>query len=109
MMASDDFDEEEEELSLPMSMNSNMNFNSSTSSSIPDPLLSLSLAPSTTTATPSIPTGTTQHRQGQNQIHSAASKNVPAFLNKLYNMVSDPMSSEFIRWSDDGQAFIGKY
>ncbi|KAI9358589.1 hypothetical protein DFJ73DRAFT_616553, partial [Zopfochytrium polystomum] len=30
---------------------------------------------------------------------------VPAFLNKLYNMVNDE-SSNLIRWSDDGQAFI---
>ncbi|RKP08046.1 hypothetical protein THASP1DRAFT_5540, partial [Thamnocephalis sphaerospora] len=30
---------------------------------------------------------------------------VPAFLNKLYNMVSDP-SSDLIRWSDSGTSFI---
>ncbi|KAJ3416011.1 stress-responsive transcription factor hsf1 [Chytridiales sp. JEL 0842] len=39
-------------------------------------------------------------------ISSAAAKNIPAFLNKLYNMVSDPSSSDLIHWSDDGQAFI---
>ncbi|KAJ3013936.1 UNVERIFIED_CONTAM: stress-responsive transcription factor hsf1 [Siphonaria sp. JEL0065] len=41
----------------------------------------------------------------RNQITSSAAKNVPAFLNKLYNMVSDP-SSDLIHWSEDGQAFI---
>ncbi|KAI9033673.1 hypothetical protein CLU79DRAFT_724852 [Phycomyces nitens] len=33
-------------------------------------------------------------------------RNVPAFLNKLYNMVNDPGSDELIRWADDGQSFI---
>ncbi|KAI8619645.1 hypothetical protein BC830DRAFT_728719 [Chytriomyces sp. MP71] len=40
-----------------------------------------------------------------NQITSSAAKSVPAFLNKLYNMVSDP-SSDLIHWTDDGQAFV---
>ncbi|RKP21794.1 hypothetical protein ROZALSC1DRAFT_26818 [Rozella allomycis CSF55] len=33
-------------------------------------------------------------------------KTVPAFLNKLYNMVSDSSSSHLIRWSDSGNSFI---
>ncbi|KAJ3238927.1 stress-responsive transcription factor hsf1 [Chytriomyces hyalinus] len=41
----------------------------------------------------------------RNQIASSAAKTVPAFLNKLYNMVSDP-SSNLIHWTDDGHAFI---
>ncbi|KAF8599559.1 hypothetical protein BDV93DRAFT_449058, partial [Ceratobasidium sp. AG-I] len=30
---------------------------------------------------------------------------VPAFLNKLYNMVSNPESDELVRWSDEGDSF----
>ncbi|KAJ3405483.1 hypothetical protein CcCBS67573_g05455 [Chytriomyces confervae] len=41
----------------------------------------------------------------RNQIASSAAKTVPAFLNKLYNMVSDP-TSNLIHWTDDGHAFI---
>ncbi|KAI8855317.1 hypothetical protein BC829DRAFT_378580, partial [Chytridium lagenaria] len=37
---------------------------------------------------------------------SVTGKNVPAFLNKLYNMVSDPSTDELIHWSDDGTGFI---
>ncbi len=33
-------------------------------------------------------------------------KAVPAFLNKLYNMVSDPTSNSLIHWSDDGRSFF---
>ncbi|KAJ2963966.1 hypothetical protein NQZ79_g1045 [Umbelopsis isabellina] len=33
-------------------------------------------------------------------------RNVPAFLNKLYNMVQDPASNDLIRWSEDGKSFI---
>ncbi|KAJ3107379.1 stress-responsive transcription factor hsf1 [Phlyctochytrium planicorne] len=37
---------------------------------------------------------------------SLSTKNVPAFLTKLYSMVSDVSSDELIHWSDDGSAFI---
>ncbi|KAI9321622.1 hypothetical protein BX666DRAFT_1904019 [Dichotomocladium elegans] len=40
------------------------------------------------------------------QIQRAKMQNVPAFLNKLYNMVDDPTSDELIRWADDGLSFI---
>ncbi|CAE6503639.1 unnamed protein product [Rhizoctonia solani] len=30
---------------------------------------------------------------------------VPAFLNKLYNMVSNPETDELVRWSDEGDSF----
>ncbi|BGP42876.1 Heat shock transcription factor [Rhodotorula kratochvilovae] len=33
-------------------------------------------------------------------------KNVPAFLTKLFTMVSDPDTDELIRWSDDGDSFF---
>jgi len=39
-------------------------------------------------------------------IASSASKNVPAFLNKLYNMVNDPSTDNLIHWSEDGSTFI---
>ncbi|KAI8367824.1 hypothetical protein EDC96DRAFT_506187 [Choanephora cucurbitarum] len=35
-----------------------------------------------------------------------AQRSVPAFLNKLYNMVEDPSTSDLIRWSKDGTSFI---
>ncbi|TPX53414.1 hypothetical protein SeMB42_g00807 [Synchytrium endobioticum] len=37
---------------------------------------------------------------------SSATKNVPAFLNKLYNMVCDATTDDLIHWSDDGTSFI---
>ncbi|KAI7872106.1 HSF-type DNA-binding-domain-containing protein [Spinellus fusiger] len=40
------------------------------------------------------------------QIQKAKMQNVPAFLNKLYNMVEDPASDELIRWAADGSSFI---
>ncbi|GAA5836935.1 hypothetical protein JCM9279_007706 [Rhodotorula babjevae] len=33
-------------------------------------------------------------------------KNVPAFLTKLFTMVSDPGTDDLIRWSDDGESFF---
>lgn len=36
-------------------------------------------------------------------------KSVPAFLNKLYNMVSDASTGEMIKWAVDGLSFVGKY
>ncbi|KAG4304241.1 hypothetical protein PORY_002422 [Pneumocystis oryctolagi] len=33
-------------------------------------------------------------------------KNVPAFLNKLYNMVSDSASDALIKWSASGESFL---
>ncbi|KAF7727864.1 stress-responsive transcription factor hsf1 [Apophysomyces ossiformis] len=41
-----------------------------------------------------------------NQIQRAKLQNVPAFLNKLYNMVVDPTTDDLIRWSEDGSSFI---
>ncbi|KZO99432.1 hypothetical protein CALVIDRAFT_477256, partial [Calocera viscosa TUFC12733] len=35
-----------------------------------------------------------------------AKQNVPAFLNKLATMVSDPDTDDLIRWSDDGESFF---
>lgn len=33
-------------------------------------------------------------------------KTKPAFVVKIWNMVNDPANHEYIRWTDDGQAFI---
>ncbi|CAG8549340.1 43094_t:CDS:2 [Gigaspora margarita] len=35
-------------------------------------------------------------------------RSVPAFLNKLYNMVNDPQSNELITWSENGNSFLVK-
>ncbi|KAI8355178.1 hypothetical protein BD560DRAFT_449574 [Blakeslea trispora] len=35
-----------------------------------------------------------------------AQRSVPAFLNKLYNMVEDSTTNDLIRWSKDGTSFI---
>ncbi|KZS99103.1 hypothetical protein SISNIDRAFT_11776 [Sistotremastrum niveocremeum HHB9708] len=35
-----------------------------------------------------------------------ASKSIPAFLNKLYNMVDDPSTDSLIKWSDNGDSFL---
>ncbi|CAO3641627.1 unnamed protein product [Mucor hiemalis] len=40
------------------------------------------------------------------QIQRNKLQNVPAFLNKLYNMVDDRTTDELIRWSEDGLSFI---
>ncbi|KAI9002699.1 hypothetical protein BC832DRAFT_540785 [Gaertneriomyces semiglobifer] len=37
---------------------------------------------------------------------STAVRNVPAFLNKLYNMVNDPSTDDLIHWGPDGSTFI---
>ncbi|KAG0348217.1 stress-responsive transcription factor hsf1 [Podila humilis] len=37
---------------------------------------------------------------------STARSNVAAFLTKLYNMVGDEGSNNYIRWSDDGHSFL---
>ena len=34
---------------------------------------------------------------------------VPAFLQKLYEMVNDPRNADLIRWSDAGDSFFGQY
>ncbi|KZT44008.1 hypothetical protein SISSUDRAFT_977192 [Sistotremastrum suecicum HHB10207 ss-3] len=34
------------------------------------------------------------------------SKSIPAFLNKLYNMVDDPSTDSLIKWSDNGDSFL---
>ncbi|KAL1916431.1 uncharacterized protein VTP21DRAFT_5622 [Calcarisporiella thermophila] len=33
-------------------------------------------------------------------------RSVPAFLNKLYNMVNDPTTDPLIHWADDGASFL---
>ncbi|BGP27101.1 Heat shock transcription factor [Rhodotorula toruloides] len=38
--------------------------------------------------------------------NKATQRAVPAFLNKLYSMVSDPETDDLIRWSDDGDSFF---
>ncbi|KAI9252361.1 hypothetical protein BDA99DRAFT_574895 [Phascolomyces articulosus] len=72
----------------------------------------------TTTATPVVTTATTNNAQNNtgaslskavvnpNQIQRAKMQNVPAFLNKLYNMVDDPTTDDLIRWAEDGMSFI---
>jgi heat shock transcription factor len=35
-----------------------------------------------------------------------ANRNIPAFLNKLYAMVNDPQTDEFIHWNQDGTSFL---
>jgi hypothetical protein len=32
-------------------------------------------------------------------------KNIPAFLNKLYSMVNDPLTDALIRWTPTGLSF----
>ncbi|ORY96636.1 hypothetical protein BCR43DRAFT_492014 [Syncephalastrum racemosum] len=54
------------------------------------------------TSTPS----TTTAMVSPAQIQRAKLQNVPAFLNKLYNMVEDPTTNDLIRWADDGMSFI---
>ncbi|KAL5040226.1 hypothetical protein BDV3_002412 [Batrachochytrium dendrobatidis] len=36
----------------------------------------------------------------------APNRIIPAFLNKLYNMVSDPSTDEHIQWNEDGTSFL---
>ncbi|GAA6010427.1 hypothetical protein JCM10207_001299 [Rhodosporidiobolus poonsookiae] len=38
--------------------------------------------------------------------NKATSRSVPAFLNKLFNMVSDPATDDLIHWSEDGDSFF---
>ncbi|GAA5989453.1 hypothetical protein JCM5350_000710, partial [Sporobolomyces pararoseus] len=38
--------------------------------------------------------------------NKTTARSVPAFLNKLYTMVSDPSTDDLIRWSDDGDSFL---
>ncbi|KAJ3299930.1 stress-responsive transcription factor hsf1 [Borealophlyctis nickersoniae] len=46
-------------------------------------------------------------RQGAlSALSATAAKNVPAFLNKLYNMVEDPKTDNLIHWGEDGTTFI---
>ncbi|KAG4302414.1 hypothetical protein PCK1_001250 [Pneumocystis canis] len=42
----------------------------------------------------------------RNFIPLPQAKNVPAFLNKLYNMVSDSTSDSLIKWSASGESFL---
>ncbi|KAI9101165.1 hypothetical protein DFS34DRAFT_578117 [Phlyctochytrium arcticum] len=50
--------------------------------------------------TPTIP--------GRSVLSATAARNVPAFLNKLYNMVNDASTDELIHWGPDGTTFIVK-
>ncbi|KAJ3081354.1 stress-responsive transcription factor hsf1 [Quaeritorhiza haematococci] len=47
-----------------------------------------------------------EHGTRATQFQNAAVKSVPAFLNKLYNMVNDPSTDDLIHWSEDGTTFI---
>ena len=38
--------------------------------------------------------------------NAIAGKNVPAFLLKLYNMVSDHSTDDLIRWNQSGDSFL---
>ncbi|GAA6016103.1 hypothetical protein JCM11491_000669 [Sporobolomyces phaffii] len=38
--------------------------------------------------------------------NKTTARSVPAFLNKLFTMVSDPTTDDLIRWSDDGDSFL---
>ncbi|KAJ3039369.1 stress-responsive transcription factor hsf1 [Rhizophlyctis rosea] len=42
----------------------------------------------------------------KSKLSATAAKNVPAFLNKLYNMVCDTSTDELIHWGEDGTTFI---
>ncbi|KAJ1540180.1 stress-responsive transcription factor hsf1, partial [Cladochytrium tenue] len=57
-----------------------------------------------TNAEPSLPKPATPWVVDR-KLASTATKSVPAFLNKLFNMVNDP-TSDLIHWSDDGKSFI---
>ncbi|GAA5916759.1 hypothetical protein JCM5296_002136, partial [Sporobolomyces johnsonii] len=52
--------------------------------------------PLTTTGPPAMPT----------KPNKTTARSVPAFLNKLFTMVSDPATDDLIRWSDDGDSFF---
>ncbi|KAG8738614.1 stress-responsive transcription factor hsf1 [Ceratobasidium sp. 414] len=39
-------------------------------------------------------------------ISTSTRQAVPAFLNKLYNMVNNPDTDELVRWSDEGDSFF---
>jgi len=64
--------------------------------------------PQRTVPTSKLPQIVSANNTGLNTraITSSASKNVPAFLNKLYNMVNDPSTDDLIHWSEDGSTFI---
>ncbi|KAG2202805.1 hypothetical protein INT46_009965 [Mucor plumbeus] len=73
------------------------------------PLLStIAPNPATQSTTNSVNRPTTNAKMVMNpsQIQRNKLQNVPAFLNKLYNMVDDHTTDELIRWSDDGLSFI---
>ncbi|KAJ3195405.1 stress-responsive transcription factor hsf1 [Irineochytrium annulatum] len=64
-------------------------------------------APSPLSATPTpLPSSTAANPRLAPVAKPYSVKNVPAFLNKLYNMVSDEDTNDLIHWSDDGTAFI---
>ncbi|KAG9016626.1 stress-responsive transcription factor hsf1 [Tulasnella sp. 427] len=49
-------------------------------------------------------------KTGRNVVSSQPNRNVrqqvPAFLNKLYAMVNDPLTDDLIHWSDEGDSFF---
>ncbi|KAI8975105.1 hypothetical protein BDF20DRAFT_876887 [Mycotypha africana] len=72
------------------------------------PSLTGMIAPNPNPPLTSSTTSTTNARLVTNGNHLPRSKlqNVPAFLNKLYNMVDDSSTDSLISWSDDGLSFI---
>lgn len=42
-----------------------------------------------------------------NHVSKQTRQVVPAFLQKLYEMVNDPKNGDLIRWSDTGDSFFG--
>ncbi|KAG2176722.1 hypothetical protein INT44_007386, partial [Umbelopsis vinacea] len=68
--------------------------------------LSNSIPSSTSIPSPSQPDSSASRAIMSTLQSQRFQRNVPAFLNKLYNMVQDPASNDLIRWSEDGKSFI---
>ncbi|KAI9260335.1 hypothetical protein EDC94DRAFT_520553, partial [Helicostylum pulchrum] len=50
-------------------------------------------------------TTTTTHVEKRSR-RSSSQRSIPAFLHKLFNMVNDSLTTQFIRWSKDGNSFL---
>ncbi|GAA5803629.1 hypothetical protein HPULCUR_009112 [Helicostylum pulchrum] len=51
-------------------------------------------------------TTTTTTRVEKRSRRSSSQRSIPAFLHKLFNMVNDSLTTQFIRWSKDGNSFL---